>query len=323
MAPRLKIRGIYSTALTKLALDSGFEVIDPSLKIKERFPLEFAAGAHDVLIQDRDDLQGIELKGEADRLTEVLAGLQAALLDIVIVGFGPTDEDGPLAVARIELPGASKEKLDETRASVVPTLRNHHRLKVINSAMLEAAESELAKDPARKAELERVLTKEAILLPLEKEGVARIEHIRPSGKSMRPRQGAIQTINENRIVFKRTFSRGRYDGLDLLIRKGDYGLTEIREGGWYIKHSYFSKEHLLIGEYFNINTPVEFYPFGARYVDLEVDVIRRAGEEAFVIDREKLDILSRRGCIGKGLESRVLFVAEQILRGLNRERAKR
>jgi len=64
---------------------------------------------------------------------------------------------------------------------------------------------------------------------------------------------------------------------------------------------------------------VEFYPYGARYVDLEVDVIRRAGEDAFAIDREKLEILAKKGCIGKDLQARALFVAEQMLRSLNRE----
>lgn len=320
MPPRIKIRGIYSTALTKLAIDSGFEVADPSPKTRERFPPQFTEGSYDVMIQDREDLQGIELKGHGEILTQILAVLRHVLLDTVLVGFRPTEDRDPLMIAVIELPGASKEKLDEIRAAVVPTLKNHHRLKIINSEMLESAESELAKRPSAEAELERMLMKEAILLPLEKEGVVRLEHIRASGKPMRARKGAIRAVGENRIVFSRTFTQGRYDGLNLVIRKGDYGLTEIREGGWYVKHSYFSKEDLLIGEYVNINTPVELYPYGARYVDLEVDVIRRAGEEAFVIDREKLGILSQKGCIGKDLESRVLLVAEQIRRSLNRGR---
>ncbi len=110
--------------------------------------------------------------------------------------------------------------------------------------------------------------------------------------------------------------------MNLPIRKGDYCLTEIREGEWYIRHSYFSKEHLRIGEYFNINTPTELYPYGARYVDLEVDVIRRAGENAFAIDREKLEVLARKGCIGKDLQNKVLLVSEQLLRSLNRGKAK-
>jgi hypothetical protein len=150
----------------------------------------------------------------------------------------------------------------------------------------------------------------------------RLEHIRPSGKPIRPREGILQSVAENRIVFKRIFSKGRYDGLDLPIRKGDYCLTEIREGEWYVKHAYFSKEHLRIGEYININTPTEVYPYGARYVDLEVDVIRRTGEIAFATDREKLELLARAGCIGKDLQSRALIVAEQMLRSLNRNKSK-
>jgi len=323
MPPRIKIRGIYSTGLTKLALDAGFEIADPSARMKERFPLESARQSYDILIQDREDHQGVELSGQADLLSLVLTKLQEMLLDTVIVGFRPTEDNDPFAVARIELPGASKERLDEIRGVVVPTLRNHHRLKVINPEMLESAESELAKKPENKAELEREVLKDAILLPLEKEGVVRVEHIRPSGKLMRPREGTIQSMNGNRVVFRRSFSQGRYDGLDLVIRKGDYCLTEIREGGWYLKHSYFSKERLLIGEYYNINTPVELYPYGARYVDLEVDVVRRAGEPAFMIDREKLGLLSGKGCIGRELESKALLMAEQILRSLNRDSARK
>src|SRR5690242_4819098 len=153
MPPRIKIRGIYSTGLTKLALDSGFEIIDPSLKVKERFELKFPNGSYDIMIQDREDLQGIELKGEADQLSPVLTKLQQVLLDAILVGFRPTDENEPVVIASLELPGASKERLDELRASVVPTLKNHHRLKLINAQMLESAEIELLKDPGSKAHL--------------------------------------------------------------------------------------------------------------------------------------------------------------------------
>ena len=77
MLPRIKIRGIYSTALTKLALDSGLQVVDPSEKIRERFHMEFPGhGQYEVLIQDREDRQGIEVKGEADHVCELLIHMQ-------------------------------------------------------------------------------------------------------------------------------------------------------------------------------------------------------------------------------------------------------
>ena len=323
MLPRIKIRGIYSTALTKLALDSGFQIVDPSEKIRERIHMELPNhGKYEILIQDREDRQGIEVQGEADHVCELLLHMQESLLDAIIVSFLPTDHSEPLVVANLELPGGAKERLDRVRSSVVPTLKNHHRLKIINPDLLESAEIEFCRHPEDAMGLEKRLLREAILDPLIKEGMVRLEHIRPSGKPMRPRLGILQSVRENRVVFKREFSKGRYDGLDLPIREGDYCLTEVREGQWYIRHSYFSKEHLPIGEYFNINTPTELYPYGARYVDLEVDVIRRAGENAFPVDREKLEVLARKGCITKDLQNKVLLVYKQLLRGLNREKAR-
>ncbi len=318
MPPRIKICGIYSTALTKLALDSGLEIVDPSDKIRKRFHMELPdPGHYEVLIQDREDRQGIEVKGEADHVCEVLIHMQESLWDAIIVSLLPTDDSEPLVIAHLELPGGAKEKVDRVRSSVVPTLKNHHRLKIINPDLLESAEIEFCRHPEDGKGLEKRLHKEAILDPLIKEGMVRLEHIRPSGKPMRPRLGVLQSVRENRVVFKRKFSEGRYDGLDLPIRKGDYCLTEVREGQWHIRHSYFTREHSPIGEYFNINTPAELYPYGARYVDLEVDVIQRAGEKAFPIDQEKLEVLALKGCIAKELRNQALSVYKKLLRGLN------
>ena len=59
----VRIRGIYSTALTKIFLDSGFEIIQPSEIIRERFGFadegikgEVEANLH---VHDRMDRQGI------------------------------------------------------------------------------------------------------------------------------------------------------------------------------------------------------------------------------------------------------------------------
>jgi hypothetical protein len=319
MSSRVKIRGIYSTALTKFALDAGFRIAEPSEKVRQRFQMPSAgSGGYEILIQDREDLQGIEMRGEADRLCELLILMQKSFLDAVIVSFLPTDDSEPIVVANLELPGMAKEKLDRLRSDVLPTLKHHHKLKIINSILLESAEAEFARCPEHRADLENRLLKQAILDPMIKEGLVRLEHIRPSGRPMRPRIGNLQSLGGNRMVFKRNLSMGRYDGLDLPIGEGDYCLTEVREREWHVKHSYFSKGHLPIGEYFNINTPTEFYPYGARYVDLEVDVIRRAGEKAFAIDREKLDILAGKGCIGRDLRENAIMVAERMLRSLNR-----
>ena len=314
MATRIKIRGIYSTALTKLVSDWGYTVVEPSPKVRERFGLEANQECCDILLQDREDLQGIELCGDPEHLCQFLTFLQEKLPDVVLVHFDAVDEREGMARATTEFPGASKEILDSIRLFVAPTVARHHRLRIIDSKVLERAEIGLQGHPERKESLANQLFMEVILLPLEKSGLVKLEHIRPSGKPMRPREGVLIEASDHRIVFKRCFSSGRYDGLDKPIQPGDYGLTEIVDGSWYVKHAYFTKEGVLVGEYYNINTPVELYPYGARYVDLELDVIRRAGETPFMVDREKLALLHREGCIAGSLESRAVDVAEQLMR---------
>jgi len=317
MTTRIKIRGIYSTALTKLVSDWGYTVVEPSPKIRERFGLEANQELGDILVQDREDLQGIELCGEPEHLCQFLTFLQEKLPDVILVHFDPVDEREGLARATTEFPGASKEILDSIRLFVTPTVPRHHRLRIIDTKILEQAEIGLYDHPEKKELLADQLFMEAILLPLEKSGLVKLEHIRPSGKAMRPREGVLIEADDHRIVFKRSFSSGRYDGLDKPIQPGDYGLTEIVEGSWFVKHAYFTKEGALVGEYYNINTPVELYPYGARYVDLEVDVIRRAGEMPFMIDREKLALLHKQGCIAGALEARALDIAEQLMRAMH------
>jgi hypothetical protein len=119
--------------------------------------------------------------------------------------------------------------------------------------------------------------------------------------------------NEHRIVIKRIFSKGRYDGLDLPIDEGDYGITEAQEGGWSVKTAHFSEKGELKREFYNITTPVELYPYGARYLDLEVDVVRRAGERHFLVDQERLAILGKEGFIGTRLEKKAMEIADELL----------
>lgn len=319
MTTRIRIRGIYSTALTKLVSDWGYSVVGPSAMIRDRFGFNGPEEACDILIQDREDLQGIEVSGEPEKLCQFLTFLQERLPDVVLMHFEPLEreEDRGWARAITEFPGASKEALDALRLRVVPTLTRHHRFRIIDAKALEQAEQELASRPETRDRLAGELFMRTIILPLEKSGQVRMEHIRPSGKAMRPREGFLVRVDERGIVFKRFFSEGRYDGLDLPIQPGDYGLTEIMEGAWYVKHAYFTKEGKLQGEYLNINTPVELYPYGARYMDLEVDVIRRVGAPPFMVDREKLALLARQGSIAGSLEAKALDVAHSLMKEMN------
>ncbi|MEM1564331.1 MAG: DUF402 domain-containing protein [Candidatus Bathyarchaeia archaeon] len=60
---RAKVRGIYTTALTKLLLENGFQIVQPSQTIKERFGIPDNNEPPDLKIKDRHDLQGIVALG--------------------------------------------------------------------------------------------------------------------------------------------------------------------------------------------------------------------------------------------------------------------
>jgi hypothetical protein len=329
VAKAVKIRGIYTTAFTSLLLGSGFRIADPAPEIRQRFDLGPVPKVPDILLKDRGDRQGIDLIGEADGISRLLKTIQETLIDAVLMSFDPLGEkdaelidelETPRELSRawLELGGASKEGLDGLRASVVPTLARHHRLRILHPKILERAENQLGKRPKLKSDLEKALFQEAILFPLRKADGVRLEHIKIKGKPVRPRKGTVVEGKESRMVIKRSFSQGRYDGLDLPIEGGDYGLTEVEEGAWRLRHSYFSKDGRLKGEYYNINTPVELYPYGARYIDLEIDVVRRAGESPFIVDREDLALLVKEGKISGLLEKKAVEEAEQVMREMQR-----
>ncbi len=78
---RAKVRGIYSTALTKLLLDQGFEIVQPSLAIKNRFGLSDNSAPPDLKIKDRYDLQGIRVLGTFEAASTFQSILHSAFDD--------------------------------------------------------------------------------------------------------------------------------------------------------------------------------------------------------------------------------------------------
>jgi len=75
---RVRIRGIYTTALTRLALDAGWTVVDASAPIERRFDADFDNGGHDVAIETTADRQGVGVAGASaavETLTSRLANI--------------------------------------------------------------------------------------------------------------------------------------------------------------------------------------------------------------------------------------------------------
>ncbi len=334
MKTPVKIRGIYTTALTRLLLDEGYPIAEPSPEITQRFHLEGTTQEPEVLIQDLQNHQGVRMTGEADQLSDLVRLLQKELLDAVLLDFGtlPDTKKGrvweipeskELDVASVEFGGTAKENLDRIRCRMTPTLMGHHRLRPLHPKSLEAEEKKLSRHPEQKETLEKKIFKEQILMPLRKGPPLKIDHVKIAGKPIRPREGVLVEAKGRKIIMKRLFSQGRYDGLDLPIEKGDSGLTEIEEGRWYVKHSYYAGSGKLKGEYFNINTPAELYPYGARYLDLEVDVVCPIDRKPFLVDQEDLSLLVQNGRIGPDLMKKALETAKGLLAQMTGQTGKR
>ncbi|HDI01570.1 MAG TPA: DUF402 domain-containing protein [Candidatus Bathyarchaeota archaeon] len=81
---KVRIRGIYATALTKLLLDKGFIIVQPSLVIAERFMMAPIEEEPDVVISDRQDKHGIMIVGAHDHVDEVLRAIRGELYDAIV-----------------------------------------------------------------------------------------------------------------------------------------------------------------------------------------------------------------------------------------------
>ena len=313
--PKVKIRGIYTTGLTKLLLGSQCSIVHPSPEVLSRFGIKDSGSLTvDVSIMDRPDRQGVILEGDPERAAEVMDVLSNALFDVVSRRVTPP-ENKDTAIYDVEFPFLSKASLDRMRDEVVPTMEGHHRFRIISSEYVDLVEREVEKFPFKKKKMEEAVKKRLILDTLERGKGLKIEHVKPEGNLIQLQGGEITFLSGDKgeMVICRPLKGGRYDGLGMFIDKGDYAMTRIREGDWLVKHSYYSAEGGLKGEYWNINTPVEFYPERIRYVDLHIDVVLKGEERPQIIDRDQLERLVEMNCIKGELACKALQVAESLM----------
>lgn len=298
----LKIRGIYATALTRFFLGQGFKVTFPSEAVRER--LGGLRGfevlqAPDAEILDLKSKQGILVLGDQDSLDVVASQMIENFLDAVTRRRAGE-------VLEIEFPLVSKSRLDEIRNAVVPTLFSHHRLKIIASDQIGDLENKsLSLHPETREPLSRAAEKDWVWDFYETTKEIAIEHVKPDGRVFHLSDGRVLESDfvDKRLVLKRVKSQGRgaYDGLGIPKLEGDYAISEIREGDWYYRHTYFRACGDKIGTYYNINTPVEFYPDKVRYVDLEIDVVQFVDGRVEVVDAEELDRQVRKNHLSEAL----------------------
>jgi hypothetical protein len=284
---KAKIRGIYSTALTKLLLSHSFDIVQSSEEIVKRFGLEDSGDEPDLSIHNRYDLQGVEAIGSAETIQTLSTILGKELFDVIIrrkVERNCLD---------IEFPYDCKKKLDEYRRNVSPTIQKHHYYKAcggeVSSAVDMAEKLLLQGSPQEKVEM---LLRQTIKPHLPYEGSEIfVEHVKLSGLPLNLGNAVIKSYKDGSCIkyVREVRSNGVYNGLGVKKETGDRAVTQVRLGEYYTKTGYYSKVGRFKGAYINLNTPVEFYPSKVRYVDLEVDIC--VGPEGYVkvIDMDLLE----------------------------------
>ncbi len=320
---KAKIRGIYSTALTKLLLDNGFAIVQPSVTVRERFGLKENDEFPDLEVYDRQDKQGVQASGTAEAVNAFTSILQSCLDDVVI-----RKEEVPATLLKgsryidVEFPALSKKKLDEIRGSVTPTMDGHHYYKACGvniSSAFDMAEKLLEKGGPRE-EVETLL-KQTIRAKYPIAGsLIEIEHVKLHGKVINLGKAVIGTFDHHKslIQFRRVFKKkGIYDGLKTEKEPGDYAVTEAKIGEWYFKTRYFSKDGQYKGTYINLNTPIELYPHGIRYVDLEVDVCVWPNGRVKKLDEKRLKEAAAEGIITPKLVRIIKEKLQEIMKALN------
>ena len=347
----VRIRGIYSTALTRLMLDNGFEIVQPSEPIVKRFGFSRKSEMDvqpNLNVYDRLDRQGVIAAGDMISVEKFICILRSTLDDAIfrnplllqrekiyqnryesslrevqLSDFSNVSPEQHLRVD-IEFPGLSKRRLDEIRATVTPTIAGHHYYKACGnrvSSMVDIAERMLEEECPRE-EVEELLN-ESIqgIFPRMGSRIS-LEHVKIDGQTFDLGLAQIMKFdrkNGRLILLRRFFKKGVYDGLKVQKDPGDYAVTEAVIGDLSFRTRYFSRDERYKGTYININTPVELYPSKIRYVDLEVDVCVWPSGEIRRIDDEKLEEAASRGLISEKLVELSNREIERILNSISLE----
>ena len=94
MSARVRLRGIYTTALTRLLLEAGHDVVDASPPIRRRFDESFPTAPPDVDVDTTDGRLGVGIAGDPD----AVASVREPIADVGIDAIAWSDPTPPGAV---------------------------------------------------------------------------------------------------------------------------------------------------------------------------------------------------------------------------------
>jgi len=226
-----------------------------------------------------------------------------------------------LSFADVEFPALSKQSLDKIRAAVAPTMDGHHYYKACGrrvSATLDMAERMLERGSSH-ADVDDLFRQTAELEYPRAGSWVSIEHVKLDGKVLDLGPARLEAYHSATYVLKlrRVFKReGVYDGLAVPKEPDDYAITEAKLGDWHFRTQYFSRDGESKGSYINLNTPIELYPYGIRYVDLEADVCVWPDGRLAILDFEKLKEALRQEVVTERLVASVERRLSEILKAV-------
>jgi len=335
---RVMIRGIYSTSMGKLALDNGYDVVNPTWTQAQRFSLSQEHKAADLLIREYSGKHRVLLTGKSEVLVDFVELLRDRLPDIAIwtsqqnrgmvypivrrnveSRWEAIRVEGnlrPEAAVEIEVPLLAKQELDKIRNEVAYTVPGHHFCRAGSEALsnlVTFAEKLVIDGYMSKDVVSQLFSSTMSSFAPRKGELVGIEHVKLDGRTVILTAGKVVRRGKGSVVLRRTFSgRGRYDGLGTEIGAGDYGLTAINQGNWFVASQYYGPDHSYKGGHYSICTPTQLYENYATYVDLGIDVIDKPNGEPEIIDQDDLESAYEREVISQWLRERAIEEAETL-----------
>ncbi|MCL7383610.1 MAG: DUF402 domain-containing protein [Thaumarchaeota archaeon] len=310
---KLSIRGIYSTALAKLLIDKGFKIVKPTKSQIERFGLTNLVVEPDAVITDSPDRHFIEVRGALEVVTPLVCEIRNFFEDLIILW---RMKDMNNSYVRVGFPVEAMKKLDELRSMVTYTVPWHHYCRAGGealSSMVSFAEDLVERGLVSPEEMNKMFEEQVRQFTPKLGSKVRIVHVKLHGGRIILGPGkVVWRSNETIKVLRRIMSSGIYDGLGIPKQVGDYAVTEARKLEMWTKTSYYSFSGDFKGAYYNICTPVAFYPDQIHYFDLEVDVVYLPNLEVKIIDRELLEQALNEEIISSKLFEKALRQAEKI-----------
>ncbi|MBD3170836.1 hypothetical protein GF326_00030, partial [Candidatus Bathyarchaeota archaeon] len=194
----VKVRGVYSTALSKLFLDQGFLIVEPSLYIQERLGVEDIEVEPDLMIEDKQIKHTVFLTGNKEAVKAGRDVIFSSLEEAIF--FEKTNY-----VIEVDFPLSMKRRLDALRRQVVPTLDGHHYYKVLGydvKSALDMAENLLKEGKPRHEIVEKFRRTITPYLPFERSRVD-ISHVKLNGHVINLGTANIMTFNDDTLVFER------------------------------------------------------------------------------------------------------------------------